>query len=195
MAMEVVAVESVTLDGVMQAPGRPDEDERGGFAHGGWAVPYNDPVMGRAMGARMARGGALLLGRRTYEDLHGYWPRQPPNPFTEKLTRTTKYVASTTLREPLPWENSVLLDGDAVAAVRRMKAGDEDLGIIGSGALVRALARARLVDELLLLVHPLVLGTGQRLFDGVDAALRLVDTLTTTKGVIIATYRTSEEER
>jgi dihydrofolate reductase len=163
--MEVVAVESVTLDGVMQAPGRPDEDERGGFAHGGWAVPY------------------------------GYWPRQPPNPFTEKLTRTTKYVASTTLREPLPWENSVLLDGDAVEAVRRMKGGDEDLGIIGSGALVRALARAGLVDEILLLVHPLVLGTGQRLFDGVDAALRLVDTLTTTKGVIIATYRTSEEER
>ena len=102
--MEVVAVESVTLDGVMQAPGRPDEDERGGFAHGGWAVPYNDPVMGRAMGERMARGGALLLGRRTYEDLYGYWPKQPPNPFTEKLTRTTKYVASTTLREPLPWE-------------------------------------------------------------------------------------------
>src|SRR4029079_18669380 len=78
MPMEVVAVESVTLDGVMQATGRPDEDERGGFAHGGWAVPYNDPVMGRAMGARMARGGALLLGRRTYEDLHGYWPGTPP---------------------------------------------------------------------------------------------------------------------
>ncbi len=123
--MELVAVESVTLDGVMQAPGRPDEDERGGFAHGGWAVPYNDPVMGRAMGERMARGGALLLHK----------------------------------------------------------------------ALVRALARAGLVDEFVLLVHPLTLGAGQRLFDGVDATLRLVDTLTTTKGVIIATYRTSEEER
>ena len=192
--MDVVAVESVTLDGVMQAPGRADEDERGGFAHGGWAVPYDDPVMGRAMGERMARGGALLLGRRTYEDLYGYWPKQPPNPFTEKLTRTTKHVASTTLREPLPWENSVLVQGDAVDAVRRMKGGDEDLGIIGSGALVRALVRAGLVDEFLLLVHPLVLGTGQRLFDGVDAKLRLVDTLTTTKGVIIATYRRSEEE-
>jgi dihydrofolate reductase len=136
--MEVVAVESATLDGVMQAPGRPDEDERGGFAHGGWAVPYNDPVMGRAMGERMARGGALLLGRRTYEDLYGYWPKQPPNPFTEKLTRTTKYVASTTLRGPLPWEHSVPLGGDAVDAVRRMKGDDEDLGIIGSGALVRS---------------------------------------------------------
>jgi dihydrofolate reductase len=194
--MHVVAVESVTLDGVMQAPGRPDEDTRGGFARGGWAVPYSDEVMGRAMGERMARGGALLLGRRTYEDLYGYWPKQPPNPFTDVLTRTTKHVASTTLRAPLPWENSVLLDGDAVAAVRRMRTrGGGDLAIIGSGALVRALARAGLVDEFLLLVHPLVLGTGQRLFDGVDATLRLADSLTTTTGVIIATYTTSEEAR
>ena len=156
--MTIVAVESVTLDGVMQAPGRPDEDERGGFAHGGWAVPYNDPVMGRAMGERMARGGALLLGRRTYEDLYGYWPKQPPNPFTEKLTRTTKYVASTTLREPLPWETRSSSRATRSTRCGDMKGGAEDLGIIGSGALVRALARAGLVDEFLLLVHPLVLG-------------------------------------
>ena len=194
--MQVVAVESLTLDGVMQAPGRPDEDTRGGFAHGGWAVPYNDEVMARAMGERMARDGALLLGRRTYEDLYGYWPGQPPNPFTDVLTRTTKYVASTTMREPLPWENSILLDGDAVEGVRRLKVGGGgDLAIIGSGALVRALARAGLVDEFLLLVHPLVLGTGQRLFDGVEATLRLVETVTTTTGVIIATYARAEEDR
>jgi dihydrofolate reductase len=168
--MTVLAVESVTLDGVMQAPGRPDEDERDGFAHGGWAVPYGDEVLGRTMGERMARPGALLLGRRTYEDLHGFWPRRPPNPFTERLTRTKKYVASSTLDEPLPWESS----------------------IIGSGALVRALARRGLVDEFLLLVHPLTLGTGQRLFDGVETTLRLTESVTTTKGVMIATYATEE---
>jgi dihydrofolate reductase len=191
--MTVVAVESVTLDGVMQAPGRPDEDERGGFAHGGWAVPYGDEMLARAMGERMARPGALLLGRRTYEDLHGFWPRRPANPITERLTRTKKYVASTTLDEPLPWENSVLLAGDAVQAVAERRAtGGEDLAIIGSGALVRALVRRGLVDEFLLLVHPLTLGTGQRLFDDVEASLRLTETVTSTKGVMIATYATEE---
>ena len=101
---KVTVVTSLTLDGVMQAPGRPDEDPRGGFEHGGWAVPYNDEVMGRAMGERMARRGSLVLGRRTYEDFAGYWPRQGDNPFTEVLDNTQKYVASTTLREPLPWK-------------------------------------------------------------------------------------------
>src|SRR6185436_8380779 len=107
MAMEVVAVESVTLDGVMQAPARPDEDTRGGFAHGGWAVPYNDPVMMQAMGEGMAKGretgGALLFGRRTYEDFFAVWPKRGNNPFTEVLNRSQKYVASRTLRQPLPW--------------------------------------------------------------------------------------------
>jgi dihydrofolate reductase len=189
--MRIVVVESVTLDGVMQAPGRPDEDTRDGFEHGGWAVPYNDEVMGRAMGVRMARDGALLLGRRTYEDFAAYWPRQADNPFTEVLNRTRKYVASTTLTEPLPWENSLLLEGDAADAVAELKArpGDEDLAVLGSGALVRSLMRRGLVDEYLLLIHPLVLGSGRRLFpDGVAAPLRLVDSLTTTTGVIIATY-------
>jgi dihydrofolate reductase len=188
--MEIVAVESVTLDGVMQAPGRPDEDPRGGFAHGGWAVPYNDEVMARTMGERMQRGGALLLGRRTYEDLYGYWPKQGDNPYTRTLDATTKYVASTTLTDPLPWQNSVLLEGDAVEAIARMRAeGGVDLGVIGSGALVRRLASRGLIDAFVLLIHPLVLGAGQRLFDGVDTPLRLVDQVTTTKGVIIATYR------
>lgn len=195
--MQVVAVESVTLDGVMQAPGRPDEDTRVGFAHGGWAVGYDDEVMGRAMGARMARDGALLLGRRTYEDLLGHWPKQPANPFTDVLNRTTKYVASTTLAEPLPWENSVLLDGDAADAVAALRArpDDGDLAVIGSGALVRSLAARGLVDEYLLLIHPLVLGAGRRLFDDgtTHARLRLVEAVTTTKGVVIATYRPEKE--
>src|SRR5215207_1957702 len=108
---ELTAVESLTLDGVIQAPGRPDEDTRGGFDQGGWAVPYADEVMGRAMGERMGGGGAIVLGRRTYEDFAGYWPKQQDNPYTEVLTRTQKYVASRTLEEPLPWENSTLLEG------------------------------------------------------------------------------------
>ena len=97
---------NLSLDGVMQAPGRPDEDTRGGFQRGGWALPYNDPVMGRVMGEGMAQTGALLLGRRTYEDFAGYWPHQKDNPFTEVLDNIRKYVASRTLTEPLPWKNS-----------------------------------------------------------------------------------------
>jgi dihydrofolate reductase len=192
--MRVTAVESVTLDGVMQAPGRPDEDTRDGFAHGGWAVPYGDEVIARAMGERMARGrGALLLGRRTYEDLYGYWPKQPPNPYTEALERARKHVASRTLSEPLPWANSTLLEGDAADAVAALRAEPgEGLTIIGSGALVRALAAHGLVDAYVLLIHPLVLGAGRRLFDGVpQAKLRLTDSVTTATGVIIADYETA----
>src|SRR5438128_2387370 len=105
----VVVTNHLTLDGVMQAPGRPDEDPRGGFEHGGWAVPNNDAVMGRVMGEGMARGGSLLLGRRTYEAFYAFWPHQKDNPFTDVLNDVQKYVASTTLSEPLPWANSTLL--------------------------------------------------------------------------------------
>jgi dihydrofolate reductase len=189
---EITVFNSVTLDGVMQAPGRPDEDPRGGFAHGGWAAPYSDEVMGRVAAEGMAGPGALLLGRRTYEDFHGFWPHQTDNPFTEVLDNTRKYVASTTLREPLGWRNSTLLEGDAAEAVARLKEqAGEDLTVLGSGELVQALRRRDLVDRYVLLVHPLVLGSGRRLFpDGGPAAtLRLVDSVTTTTGVIIATYQ------
>jgi dihydrofolate reductase len=188
---KLVAVESLTLDGVMQAPGRPDEDTRGGFEHGGWAVPYADQAMGRAMGERMAQRGSIVLGRRTYEDFAGYWPKQEDNPYTEALNTAQKYIASTTLSEPLPWENSTLLEGDAVDELAALKEADGgNLTVIGSGELVRSLMRSGLIDEYLLLFHPLVLGSGQRLFpDGVFARLRLTDSLTTTTGVVIATYR------
>jgi dihydrofolate reductase len=192
---KVVVFTSVTLDGVMQAPGRPDEDRRGGFSHGGWALPYNDPVMGRVMAEGMADSGPLLLGRRTYEDFHGFWPKQTDNPFTEVLDNTLKYVASTTLAEPLPWQNSRLLDGDAAEAVARLKQEPgQDLVVLGSGELVRALRRRDLVDQYQLLIHPLVLGSGRRLFPdgGATAALELVDSVPTTTGVIIATYRTAD---
>jgi dihydrofolate reductase len=190
----VIVIEHLTLDGVMQAPGRPDEDTRGGFAHGGWAGPNTDEVMGRKMGEGMAKGGPLLFGRRTYEDFYGFWPKQTDNPYTEVLDKTQKYVASRTLREPLPWRNSTLLEGDAADAVARLKADPGgDIGVLGSGELVRSLMQRDLVDEYVLMIHPLVLGTGRRLFadEGGFAALQLVDNVTTTTGVMIATYRLS----
>jgi dihydrofolate reductase len=193
---KIVVFNHLTLDGVMQAPGRPDEDLRGGFAHGGWARPRGDSVMGSAVGESTATIGALLLGRRTYEDLYAYWPNQPePNPFTAVLNNAQKYVASTTLEEPLPWRNSTLLKGDAAEAVARLKEQlPKDLLVLGSGELVQSLMRRNLVDEYVLLIHPLVLGSGRRLFTdgGAFAALRLVDTRTTTTGVVIATYQRAE---
>jgi len=193
--MKVVVVEHLTLDGVMQAPGRPDEDRRGGFQHGGWAQPDNDPVMGEAMAQGMANGGALLFGRRTYQDFAVVFPGQKDNPYTAVLDSSHKYVASTTLKEPLPWVNSTLLKGDAAEAVTKLKElPGKDLVVLGSGVLVQSLMRPNLVDEYVLMIHPLVLGSGRRLFvdDGALAALRLVDVKTTTKGVIIATYRPGE---
>jgi dihydrofolate reductase len=188
---KVVVNNHVTLDGVMQGPGRPDEDPRGGFNHGGWALPHNDEVMARVMGQRMAEGGSLLLGRRTYEDFYGFWPGQKDNPFTEVLNDVQKHVASTTLTEPLPWSNSTLLEGDAAEAVAKLKEQPgKDLVILGSGELVKSLIRRNLIDEYVLLIHPLVLGSGRRLFpDGAFTALRLVDSVTTTTGVLIATYQ------
>jgi dihydrofolate reductase len=191
----IVVINHLTLDGVMQAPGRPDEDRRGGFEHGGWARPYGDEVMGRVMGEGMARRGALLLGRRTYEDFAAFWPKQKDNPFTPLLNERHKYVASRTLQEPLPWVNSTLLEGDAADAVARLKQEqDDDLAVLGSGELVQTLMRRNLVDEYLLTIHPLVLGSGRRLFTdgGAYASLRLVDAITTTTGVVIATYQPAE---
>src|SRR5256714_1734860 len=185
---KVVVFTNLTLDGVMQAPGRPDEDRRGGFEHGGWATPY--AAMAEA-GESTATTSALLLGRRTYEDFYTVWPNRTDNPYTAVLNNTQKYVASTTLSEPLPWINSTLLKGDAAEAVARLKEElDKDLVIMGSGELVQSLMRANLIDEYVLLIHPLVLGSGRRLFPdgGTFAALRLVDTKTTTTGVVIATY-------
>ena len=194
----VVAVVHLTLDGVMQAPGRPDEDVRGGFEHGGWAAPYRDEVMNRVMGKGMASDGALLLGRRTYEDFADFWPRQDDNPFTEVLHRKQKYVASTTLHEPLSWANSTLLEGDAAEAVARLREqSDVDLTVLGSGVLVQSLMARDLVDEYLLTIHPLVLGSGRRLFPdpGPLATLELVESTPTTTGVVIARYRPADQAR
>jgi dihydrofolate reductase len=192
----VVVNNSVTLDGVMQAPGRPEEDPRGGFEHGGWARPYFDSVMGSVAAEGIAKGGSLLLGRRTYEDFAAFWPNQTDdNPFTAVMNNFQKYVASTTLEEPLEWSNSTLLKGDAVEAVGRLKEQPgEDLVVLGSGELVQSLMRRGLIDEYVLLIHPLILGSGRRLFPdgGASATFGLVDSVTTTTGVIIATYQPTE---
>ena len=192
---KVVVINHLTLDGVMQAPGRPDEDRRGGFRHGGWAQPNNDPVMGRVLGEGMAKGADLLLGRRTYEDFAAFWPNQEDNPFTTVLNNSQKYVASRTLQEPLPWTNSTLLKGDAAEAVARLKEQPgKDLLVMGSGQLIQSLMQRNLIDEYVLMIHPLVLGSGRRLFvdGGAFSALRLVDSVTTTTGVVIATYQPAE---
>jgi dihydrofolate reductase len=189
---KVVVFTNLTLDGVMQAPGRPDEDRRGGFQHGGWAAPFaamNEP------GGNLSDSGPLLMGRRTYEDFYGYWPKQKDNPFTEVLNNTPKYVASTTLGEPLRWTNSTLLKGDVPEEVARLKAQPgKDFLVMGSGELVQTLMKHNLVDEYVLLIHPLILGSGHRLFrdNGTFAVLQLLDTKTTTNGVVIATYQPKE---
>ena len=175
----------------MQGPGRPDEDTRGGFEHGGWAAGNNDDVIGAALGERMAESGGLLLGRRSYEDMLSYWNTQD-SPFKDALNMAPKYVASRTLGEPLPWPNSTLLEGDVADAVAELKREPgKDLGIMGSGELIQSLMPAELIDEYLLMIHPLVLGSGRRLFpdDGGTQALRLVDSKMATTGVLIATYQ------
>jgi dihydrofolate reductase len=192
--MRIVVMNHITLDGVVQAPGREDEDRRGGFEHGGWATPRSDEVVGRAMGMRMASSAGLLFGRRTYDDLLSHWNSVPDSPFAEPLNAARKWVVSTTLEEPLPWPNSTLLRGDVVEAILRLKEeGEGELGIMGSGQLIRTLLPHGVLDEFLLFIHPIVLGSGQRLFpDGIASIdFELLEAVTATTGVIVARYRPS----
>ncbi len=196
---KVIAIEHLTLDGVMQAPGHPEEDPRDGFRYGGWANLENrsqDPTVHEAMGAHMASAWSLLVGRTTYERFADYWPKQTPNPFTEALNNVQKYVASTTLTEPLAWQNSTLLATDAASAVGQLKAErQENLVMFGSGVLVQSLLPHGLIDTIVLLIHPLVLGSGRRLFSdsGSDmSTFRLVDSVTTGSGVVIVTYQPTD---
>ena len=192
---KITAFTLVTLDGVMQAPARPDEDRRGGFELGGWATPFNDPESGAAM-ARAGASSALLFGRRTYEDFYDVWPSRVDNPFTAILNSMTKYVVSRTLSEPLPWQNSILVSSAGTDGVRRLKSEPgPDLVILGSGELLRSLTAARLIDQQILLIHPLLLGSGAKLFQGGSATtgLRLVDSKATASGVIVATYEAARE--
>jgi dihydrofolate reductase len=182
----------LTLDGVMQAPGGPEEDPSGGFAYGGWSAPYGDQDFGVTMAARFGHASAFLLGRKTYQIFAGYWPKvtDPANPIASKLNTLPKYVASATLPS-VDWANSTLLSGDVVTGVAKLKErpGDE-LQVHGSGELAQALIEADLVDEYRLLIFPVHLGSGRKLFrDGVRAAaLRLIESSVTSTGVIIASY-------
>jgi dihydrofolate reductase len=192
----IVVINHVTLDGVMQGPGRAEEDTRDGFAAGGWSVAGVDEVLMAATYARVAQGGGmrLLLGRRSYEGMLGYWNTQD-SPFKDGLNNAPKYVASTTMREPLPWPNSTLLADslpEKVAALKKESEGD--LFIMGSGELIQTLLGHQLIDELMLFLHPLVLGTGRRIFPqgSAPASMRLLDSQPTSKGVIIARYRVAD---
>jgi dihydrofolate reductase len=182
----------VTLDGVVQGLGRPDEDTRGGFTHGGWGQRYNDEVMGSEMAKGMSKPGDMLFGRRTWQDFITVWARLTDgNPVTTKMNAATKYVVSRTLEDVDAWPNSILLRGDAAGTVAELKAKPGlDLSIVGSASLVRSLHAAGLIDRYTLLIHPLTLGSGARLFDGPAplTEFELTGSVTTTKGVIIAQY-------
>jgi dihydrofolate reductase len=195
MMRRLVVSTFLTLDGVMQAPGGPGEDDSGGFAHGGWSVRYWDEHMGQVMGAAMSTPFDLVLGRRTYDIFAAYWPHAPEEAGAKPLNDATKYVASRS-RPTLEWAGSVLIEGDAAEGVAALKEGDgPELQVHGSGNLVQTLLRHHLVDEFRLWVFPVVLGSGKRLFaDGtVPTGLSLVDSTVSTTGVVIGTYEPAGE--
>ncbi|MEV4269755.1 dihydrofolate reductase family protein [Micromonospora aurantiaca (nom. illeg.)] len=188
---KLIVTEFLTLDGVAQAPGEPDEDREGGFSHGGWQMPLLDEKSGAVMFQQASSMDALLLGRRTYDIFAGYWPKAPADiPFTGLLNGVPKYVASRTLAEPLTWTNSSLVKGDLAERVTEMNGRHGEVHVIGSLDLVQSLLRLGLVDRLNLWVYPVVLGTGKRLFgEGtVPSALRLTESVTHAHGTLQLTY-------
>jgi Dihydrofolate reductase len=190
---KVIVNEFMSLDGVVQAPGAADEDTSGGFGHGGWHLRHFDDVSQRRVLEGIVEAGGFLLGRRTYEIFAAYWPNAPEEERVvgEPLNTKPKHVASRTLSEPLEWQNSTLLRGDVADAVVKLKREDAgDLHVIGSSELVKTLIAHELVDEFRLMIDPVVLGGGKRLFpdDGALRALRLVDREFTSTGAILATY-------
>lgn len=193
----ITVTNNISLDGVMQAPMSPEEDTRGGFTYGGWALGANaDPELGAEMAKGMAKTGAMLFGHRTYDHMAAYWPHQTDgNPFTEHLDRTEKYVVTRHPSLELDWQHSTVVAGDAVQTVAELKATDGgDLGVLGSGELVRALANAGLIDEYVLIIHPVLLGIGQRMFDGVHQELRLLSSMTTGTGITLVRYAPRESQ-
>src|SRR5262245_30214222 len=189
---KLIASTMVSLDGVMQAPGGPDEDPTGGFAFGGWTFAYWDEVMGRSMNGLDGKDRELVLGRRTYEIFEAYWPYQSAdNPIAQALNAARKHVASRTLSGKLQWNHSALLRGDVVAAMASLKQeAGLDLQIIGSANLIQTLQAASLIDEYNVWTFPVVLGRGKRLFEAAakPGALRLVASRVSTTGVVMSTY-------
>ncbi|MFD4408350.1 dihydrofolate reductase family protein [Streptomyces sp. NPDC058476] len=198
--MRIVISEFISLDGVVQAPGGPDEDTDGGFGHGGWTHPYFDPeVVGGAFADGLGRADALLFGRRTWRSMAAAWPERAGDPFADMMNSLPKYVVSTTLGadDLAAWNNSTLIPGDeAVARIRELRAADGgDLAMMGSPTLVRTLLREGLVDELQLIRMPVILGGGKTIFpdDGVKRPLELVSTATGKTGVEVCVYRPADE--
>jgi dihydrofolate reductase len=193
----VILQDWMTLDGVVQAPGDPNEDTSGGFQHGGWSLPYFDDVAMKWASESVAGAGGYLLGRRTYEVFAAHWPNasEEEQALAAPLNTRPKYVASTTLTEPLGWQNSTVLQGDVAEAVAALKQEDGgDLLVIGSPRLVQTLIEHDLVDQFRVMIDPVVVGGGKRLFrdDGALRPLRLLDSQVTTTGAIIATYAPGE---
>ncbi|HEX8856629.1 MAG TPA: dihydrofolate reductase family protein [Thermoleophilaceae bacterium] len=191
---ELIVNTFLTLDGVMQAPGGPEEDPSEGFEHGGWSFGYWDGQMEKSMEETMSKPFDLVLGRTTYEIFAAYWPRAE-GPAAEPLNKATKHVASTTLKE-LDWQNSKLIEGDLPAGVRALKEEDgPELQVHGSANLIQTLLEHGLIDEFRLYIFPVVLGKGKRLFDGgaVPAGLELTHSDVSSTGVIMAIYRTGAD--
>jgi dihydrofolate reductase len=188
---KLAVVEFVTLDGVMQGLGGPDEDREGGFEYGGWSAPYGDQVLAEKAGAGTGQTSAYLFGRKTYEHMAAHWPHEPvENPIAASLNATPKYVVTRSLRR-LDWANSHILDGDVAKSVRDLKSEDEGfITVLGSGVLAQALFTHDLVDTYRIMLHPLVLGTGKRQFRELahPLRLRLADCTPTTTGVLLLTY-------
>jgi dihydrofolate reductase len=192
--MRIVLSDFMSLDGVVQAPGRRDEDPDGGFAHGGWSMPYFDgEAMGSAIDEVMAQTDALLFGRRTWQVMAAAWPGRAGDPFADRMNEIRKYVASRTLsQQDLNWNNTILLSDDLLGEAARLRAQDGgDIQVMGSASVARALISAGLVDEYRLMIEPVILGGGKRLFpeDGSARPLELVSTKTSGTGVHICTYR------
>ena len=189
---KLIASTMVSLDGVLQAPGGPEEDPTAGFAFGGWSFPFWDDAPDRDMRGLDGKDRELLLGRKTYEIFEAYWPYQSAdNPIAQTLNAAKKHVASRTLKKPLQWNNSTLLPGDVIAAVEALKAeAGLDLQIIGSGNLIQSLQAASLIDEYNVWTFPVVLGRGKRLFEAgaKPGALRLAASQTSATGVVMSTY-------
>ncbi len=194
---KLIVIEWMTLDGVVQAPSYPDEDTDGGFSHGGWHSPFFDDVSMQWTTNNITSAGSFLFGRRTYESFAAHWPNASDQEQTlaEPFNTRQKHVASTTLTEPLEWQNSTLLQGDTITAVTDLKqsAGDS-LHVFGSTQLVHALLANNLVDELRLMIDPILLGSGKRIFpdDNALTSLHLTNSQPTTTGAILATYRTAK---
>jgi dihydrofolate reductase len=189
---KLTVIEFISLDGVVQAPGDPQEDTEGGFAHGGWQRPYFDEVFMAEASRGMAETDAMLFGRITYDGMAAFWPAQgDDDPFAKHLNHVTKYVASRTLTEAT-WENTTVLSGDVAAQVREIKAQDGGgISVLGSAGLAQTLMEHDLVDEYSLAVHPIVLGSGKKLFRDAEQVrrLELVESTPTTTGVLLTTYR------